>query len=244
MKVETRGLTKRYGRVFALRNVSLTFHPGQIVSILGLNGAGKTTLLRCLSGVAAADSGEIRMDGKRFLRADLELRRRFMFLPDFPLLFWDRAVTRNLSMITRLYERDSADGVAKATALLEEFDLLPLAGAPVGTLSRGQIYKVALVSLILVDPEVWFLDEPFASGMDPLGLRSFRRISRDALARGRTIVYSTQLLDAAEKFSDTVCVLNEGSVRAFSTLNEIRTASIDQSSPLEDLFRRLREGVP
>jgi ABC-2 type transport system ATP-binding protein len=125
--------------------------------------------------------------------------------------------------------------------ILRELDLLPLAREPVGTLSRGQIHKTALAALLLVDPELWLLDEPLSSGMDPLALSYFKREALAAAARGRTVVYTTQLLDVAEHFADRVAVLHEGRLCAWTGLNDLRTDAQNTASPLEGLFRKLRE---
>src|SRR5688572_12400890 len=175
MKIELRGVLKTYGSVRALDHVSLQIAPGQIVSLLGLNGAGKTTMIRCLAGIAAPDKGDVYFDEEEFRRDRLELRRRIHILPDFPFHFWEQSVLRNIAIVLRLFE---ADGVAvedRVLQLLREFDLLPLALRPVGSLSRGQSYKAGLVALLAADREVWLLDEPFASGMDPHGIDMFKR---------------------------------------------------------------------
>ena len=241
MLAQLKGVTKKYGRTYALNDVSLDFEPGQIVAILGPNGAGKTTLLRCLAGVVAPDRGELRFDGELFRREDLVVRRRMMFLPDFPMLFYDDTVARNLAIFLRLYEAERADSASQVIELLREFDLLPLAASPPMALSRGQIYKVALSGLLAVDPEIWLLDEPLASGMDPHGLAAFKRHARSAADRGRTVLFTTQMLDTAEKLADRVCVLQDGIVRSFASIEEIRAQAADPDNPLEDLFRKLRE---
>ena len=241
MKVELRNVTRRFGRIRALDDVTLSLAPGALVAVLGLNGAGKTTLLRCLAGVLAPDRGAVYFDNHKLHRADLPLRRRFFFLPDFPLLFWDRSVIHNLSIILRLYEKDDDSAPRRAMDVLRELDLLPLANRPVGTLSRGQMYKTALAALLLVDPELWLLDEPLASGIDPLAVSFFKQATREAIARGRTVIYSTQLLEVAERFADRLVVLHEGRIRAAASLEELRAVAGDPSNPLEELFRKLRE---
>jgi len=125
--------------------------------------------------------------------------------------------------------------------LLGDFDLLPLSLRPVNSLSRGQAYKTALVALIAAQRELWLLDEPFASGMDPHGIEAFKRHTRAAAARGTTIFYSTQLLDVAERFSDRVCVIHKGEVRAFDSLARLRERAQDKDNVLAELFRQLRD---
>lgn len=236
-------VSKRYGSVRALDRVSLTVEPGQLVAVLGANGAGKTTFLRLLAGIAAPDRGTVSFDGEPMRREDLAQRQRFSFLPDFPPLFAEEPVLRNLALILRLYGAERAGVEDRVVELLRDFDLLNLADAPVGTLSRGQSYKVALVALLAVDPELWLLDEPFASGMDPHGLAAFRRHTRDAVLRGRTVIYTTQMLELVERFSDRVCVLHQGEVRAFAPVNELRSEAGDGTDVLERLFQQLREEV-
>jgi ABC-type multidrug transport system ATPase subunit len=107
------------------------------------------------------------------------------------------------------------------------------------TLSRGQVYKAALVALIAANPEVWLLDEPFASGMDPHGINMLKKYAREAVTQGRSIIYSTQILEIVEKFSDKVCILHQGEVRAFDSVTLLEKAG--QSGGLEDIFRQLRE---
>jgi len=241
MNIEVRGVLKSYRSVRALDRVSLEITPGQIVSLLGENGAGKTTLLRCLSGIAAPDRGEIYFDGQEFRRDRLDLRGRIYIMPDFPLLFWEHTVTRNIAIILRLYGADGPGAENRVLELLRDFDLLPLALRPAHSLSRGQLYKTGLVAMLAADRDVWLLDEPFASGMDPHGIDAFKRHARDASARGRTILYSTQILDVAERFSHRVCLIHKGEVRAFDTLENLRARSRDKDNVLEDLFRQLRE---
>lgn len=240
MEIVLESLTKRFGSLRALEDVSLTVGAGQIVAVVGPNGAGKTTLLRCLSAIAAPDSGRIFYDREPFNRGRVDLRARLSFLPDFPLVFPAMTVARHIAMILGLYGVEGKDRAQAVTQHLYEFDLLPLVDTRVGQLSRGQIYKTALTALLSVDPELWMLDEPFASGMDPGGIAYFKRQARQAAERGRTVLYSTQILDVAEKFSHRVCIIHRGKVRFFDTVANL-PAHDGEGSVLEEVFRKLRE---
>lgn len=241
MRIELRAVTKTYRSIRALDHVSLQVEPGQIVSLLGPNGAGKTTLLRCLAGIAAPDKGAVYLNDQELRRDALELRRGVQFLPDFPFHFWEQSILRNIAIVLRIYEADVAGAEERVLELLRDFDLLPLALRPVSSLSRGQAYKAALVALIAADRELWLLDEPFASGMDPNGIDAFKRHARAAAARGRTILYSTQILDVAERFSERVCLIHKGAVYAYDTLEHLRATATDKDNVLAELFRDLRE---
>jgi ABC-type multidrug transport system ATPase subunit len=225
----------------ALDHVTLQIEPGQIVSLLGPNGAGKTTFIRCLAGIAAPDRGDVYFDDQEFHRDRLDLRKRMHLLPDFPSHFWDQSIIRNIAIVLRLFDADGEGAEARVLELLRDFDLLPLALRPTASLSRGQSYKAALVAMLAADREVWLLDEPFASGMDPHGIDAFKRHARAAAKRGRTIIYTTQLLDVAERFSDRVCVIHKGEIRAFDRLERLREEAADKNNVLEAMFRKLRE---
>ena len=242
MLIQTEHLLKTFGRRHALDDVTLTIDPGQIVAVLGPNGAGKTTLLRCLTGLSQAHSGRILFDGEVFTRDRIDLRERFHFVPDFPYVHHTSTVLQHTGMLLRAYSADENPIEETVIRLLDEFEILTLIDSQLGSLSRGQLYKVALVALMSINPEVWILDEPFASGMDPHGIAAFRRHARAAVQNGRTVIYSTQLLELAEAFSDRVCIIAEGRVHAFDEMAHLRSTSpAADGLILEELFERLRE---
>ena len=241
MQLELRQLTKAYGPARALDGVSLVLPPGRIVAVIGLNGAGKTTLLRCLAGIVAPTRGEMLFDGEVFLRRRLDLRRRLMFLPDFPVLFPHMSALQHIALMLRVYERDTTGVDDAILTTFGELDLLPFTEAPLGELSRGQAYKAAFAGLLAVQPEFLLLDEPFASGLDPQGLAVLKQHTRVAAAAGATIIYSTQILEIAEKFSDLLCVIDRGKLAATYTREQL--AALPPSGPdsLEMRLRQFRE---
>jgi len=239
MEAKLVNVTKKYGSLRALDDVSMDFLPGKITCVVGLNGAGKTSLLRCLAGLTVPDQGAVTLGDEPLARERIDLRRRFYFLPDMPVLFDDQPVIRNLSRILHLYEADTRPDMSqRVSRLLEDLDMLALADKRADTLSRGQFYKVGLCALLALNPDLWILDEPFASGMDPQGISVFRRAAREAASTGKTVIYTTQLLDLAERFSDHICVLNAGKLQT-----HVATASLTASpdGALETLLIKLRE---
>ena len=238
MRIQIDKVSKRFGRVWALEEISLELEAGQIVGVLGANGAGKTTLLNCLAGVVAPTTGRVLYDGEEFHRGKMELRKRLMYLPDFPLAFARMNVLQHVAMCTRLFDHPDPDP-EKVALLLDRLSLLPLAGMPLSAMSRGQLYKSALAGLLLVDPELWIFDEPLASGMDPMGIAVFKREARSATNRGRTVVFTTQILEIAEKFADRICVLDHGGLRLDRRMAETRTQAPEEK--LEELLLRLRD---
>lgn len=238
MKIYIDKISKKFGGFWALEQVSLNLEPGQVVGVLGANGAGKTTLLNCLAGIVAPSQGHIYYDSEEFHRGKIDLRRRLMFLPDFPMAFARMNVLEHIAMCIRLYEKPEPDPVNVAK-ILERLNILALAAMPLGTMSRGQLYKAGLSALLVIDPELWILDEPLASGMDPMGIAYFKRESKAAAARGRTVVYTTQIFEIAERFSDRICVLDHGGMRLTGKAGELWGGEGKQS--LEQVLMSLRD---
>jgi ABC-type multidrug transport system ATPase subunit len=220
--VEISGAHKRYGGVRVLRGLDASFRGGELVALLGLNGSGKTTLLRAFAGLAGLDRGSVALDGEDLRRDSVAMRRKFCLLPDFPVLFEGETVTSQIAIQLKLWECGSPAAEERAACWLERFDLLPLARTSVTQLSRGQRYKVALTALAAVDPPLWLLDEPFASGMDPRGIEAFRALARGAAQRGRLVIFSTQIAELAERFAGRVCLLEDGVFRLDGPVEELR----------------------
>jgi ABC-type multidrug transport system ATPase subunit len=220
--IEVRDVQKLYGDKVALGGVSFSIAPGEVVGFLGLNGAGKTTLLRCLATLVAPDHGDVRFDGEVLGRDRIDLRRRFHFLPDFPALFTDDDPLAAIAMHLKIWEADRPGIEDRVADLMDRLQIASLCGVPVGTFSRGQRYKTALAALAAVDPELWLLDEPFASGMDPQGIATFRQEAESAVReRGRIVVYSTQIVDLACGFSDRIGVISRGGLQIYDTERDL-----------------------
>ncbi len=213
MNLRLEGLAKGYGARRVLEGVSLTIPEGAVTVVLGMNGAGKTTLLRCLSGLSSGDQGGVFIDGEELRMGRLDLRRRLMFLPDFPPAFPGADVLENVAAHLRFWEVDRPGVEDRVAGWLEGLGMLAEAGRAVESLSRGQRYKAALLALLAVDPELWILDEPMASGMDPRGLGVFRREAAAAAARGAAVIYSTQIPELAAAFADAVLLIGDGKAR-------------------------------
>lgn len=222
MRVQADHLQKKFGWTTALENLSLEIQPGQILALLGPNGAGKTTLLNALAGCISLDAGQVLMDGEVYGPDRIDLRRRLAFIPDIPPVQSGWSPIRFISTALKLYGLENQPLEERILEVLRELDLLPVAGWKFRQLSRGQLYKAVLAAFIVADPELWLVDEPFASGMDPRGLNCFKNYARQAVARGRTIVFTTQIIEVAEHFADRVCILDHGRIEAQAEAGELR----------------------
>lgn len=255
MQISLKGVSKRFGSVEALAPISLEIAPGEIVAVLGANGAGKSTLLRLLGGILIPTQGTIEMDDHVFGREAMDLRRRLAFLPEFAPVYPSWTPLQHIAMLLRLYEKDQDQSLPQRIVdLLRELDLLAVSESRMDMLSRGQMYKAALAGLLAVDPELWILDEPFATGMDSRGLSAFRRHCQEASKRGRTILYSTQLVEVVESLATRVCVINKGRLAAWESLSNLRGKSeditaqltrwLDQDPAVEEALPRSEAATP
>jgi ABC-type multidrug transport system ATPase subunit len=241
MDVRVRSLGKCFAKEEVLADLDLDLPSGQIVALVGLNGAGKTTLLRCLAGVILPTRGIVTWDGMPGMRDDPERHRRMMFLPDEPLVLWEQTVVEHLALFLRGYGADDRVADEAVVAVLGEFDLLDHACKRLGALSRGQRYKATLAALLLIRPELWLLDEPFASGMDPQGMLGFRRHAREAADAGACVVYTTQILEIAERFCDRLLVLGRGRLQVQFTRSELEAMPNDGPDSLAGRLDQFRD---
>lgn len=235
MKIQLSHVTKRFFGVTALLDVSLELQPG-ITAMIGANGAGKSTLLHLLGSVLIPSQGSIDLDGQPLTRDRIDLRKRIALLPDQPPVVPHATPIEHIGDYLRLYDAYRPGVEDLTVSLLRDFDLLPLAEVKLSELSRGQTYKAALTALIAADPEVWLLDEPFAAGMDPPGVAVLRHQMEKAVGRGRTIVYSTQIVELAEGLSDRVLILNRGKLLAYDSLGSLKRIHGDAERLLERLI--------
>ncbi len=241
MKIRICNLSKTFGFTRALDDISLTIEPGTLVTLIGLNGAGKTTLLRALATIVSPTGGDIFYDGQPLRRDRIDLRRRLMFLPDFPPVFANMTPLEHILFTLRVYEADRQRSDDRILDVLEQLDLLPYAETPTAKLSRGQIYKAALAALIVTAPGLWLLDEPFASGLDPQGIAVLKHYIRATTKAGGTVIYSTQILEIAARFTDQLAVLDGGHLRQFFSGTDLAAMPPDGPDSLESRLRQFRE---
>lgn len=215
-------ISKSFPGVKVLEDITAEISAGHMVALLGANGAGKTTLLRCLATLSTPDAGDIRMDGDILTRGRLDLRRRLMFLPDFPNLFPNSEPLTAIAMHLKLWQVDRPGIEQRVAELMDQLQIASLCDVPVSTFSRGQLYKTAFAAMAAVNPELWLLDEPFASGMDPQGIATFRQEALHATKeQGRIVIYSTQMVELACGFSDKIAVIGRNRLKLYDTERDL-----------------------
>ncbi len=217
-RLELRDVRKAFGGFVAVDSVSMAVPPGTIFGLLGPNGAGKTTTLRMIMDILAPDSGEVLLFGRPRAAADLE---RIGYLPEERGLYRKMTVLEHLAFLGELHGLTRRDAAARAGVWLERLELADRAKAKVEALSKGMQQKIQLAGTVLHDPEVVILDEPF-SGLDPINQGLFKDLLARFKADGRTILFSTHVMEQAEKLCDHICLISKGRAILEGALSEIK----------------------
>jgi ABC-2 type transport system ATP-binding protein len=240
--IEIAALSKSFGDFTAVRDLSFTVRPGEVLGLVGPNGAGKTTSLRVMAGIIPPTRGNVRIGGHDIAAEPIQAKRQLAFFPDEPRLFDYLTVRQHLTFVARLY--GVTDHEARAMPLLEELEIADRANHLPGELSRGMKQKLAIACGLLHSPSVMIFDEPL-TGLDPLGIRrmkdSILRRSKD----GAAIVLSSHLLHLLEEVCSHVLILKKGETIAYDTMAAVhaRFSNGDASASLEDVFIRATGGT-
>lgn len=212
-------LSRRFGELAALDDVSFDVARGEVVGILGVNGAGKTTAMRILTGYLPATSGVARVAGFDVLRESLQARRHIGYLPENVPLYREHRVSEMLEFQARLHKLPRAEMKRRIPAVLERVGIQDRQRALIGNLSRGQRQRVGLAVALLPEPDVLVLDEP-TSGLDPIQRLEVRALVRD-LASKHTVLVSSHILPEIEAVCPRVIILHQGRVAADGSRQEL-----------------------
>jgi ABC-2 type transport system ATP-binding protein len=240
--IEVAGLSKMYGDFAAVRDLSFSVRPGDVLGLVGPNGAGKTTTLRCVTGIIPPTGGSVRIAGVD-LRADpIGAKRALAFFPDEPRLFDYLTVSQHLAFVARIYGVVAHEAIARP--LLEEFEIADKADELPGALSRGMKQKLAIACGLLHSPRVLFFDEPL-TGLDPLGIRRMKNSIVQRARAGAAIVLSSHLLHLLEEVCSHVLILKRGGKIADGTLSDVAAEFSHGESgvSLEEVFIRATGGT-
>ncbi|MGY1636729.1 ABC transporter ATP-binding protein [Geodermatophilus sp. SYSU D00742] len=212
------GLHKTYGSTRVLEGVSFSVAPGSMFGFCGSNGAGKTTTMRIAMGLARADAGQVRWQGRPL---DPSVRRRIGYMPEERGLYPKMRVGEQVAYFARLHGLGRAAARRAADEWVEVLGLGPRSGDPVEKLSLGNQQRVQLAAALVSRPEVLILDEPF-SGLDPIGVDSLAEALLGQVRQGVPVVFSSHQLDLVERLCDSVGILARGRMVATGTVDELR----------------------
>ena len=215
------GVRKSYGEAAAVRDVSFTLSPGEILGLVGPNGAGKTTTIRMVLDIIHPDDGRVLVFGEPFKD---EYRTLIGYLPEERGLYLGLTVSRNLEYFGTLKGLTRSDAGSRASEVLDTLGMSEHAGKKMSELSRGMSQLIQLGATVLHDPRLMILDEPF-SGLDPVNVRLVKGLLSGMRSEGAAIVLSTHQMNQVEELCDRVLMINRGEVVLYGTLDEVRSST-------------------
>lgn len=224
-------VTKRYGDIVAVDNVSMSVSPGEAYSLVGANGAGKSTLLRMLVGITEPDAGRLLICGEDLSKRAASTRRHLGYLPEELVLYERLTGKEYLELVAGLKDADSK----KIPEELSFFELLPAQNKLVGGYSLGMRKKLGLAAAMLGSPEVLVLDEPL-NGLDVEMMRKLRHRIEDERNNGRALLVASHVMSFVERISNRVGIMRAGKLVAEGSPSELRALAGMNDAPFEDVF--------
>jgi len=239
--VELNHVSKSYnkGKVKAVDSLNLTVNPGEIFGFLGPNGAGKTTTIKMIVGLLKPDTGTIAVNGLDTQKDSLKCKEMTTYVPDYPAVYERLSGMEYLNFIGDVYGVPKTERLQKIEKWLEVFELTQAIGSPIQSYSHGMKQKIVLMAALLPAPQVTVLDEPIV-GLDPRASHHMKELMREHCDQGKTLFFSTHIMEVAEKLCDRIGIISKGRLIASGTMEEL--IKIDESDEsLENIFLELTE---
>lgn len=238
--ITIKNVTKSYdGKKKAVNNVSFEIKDGEIFGLLGPNGAGKSTLLKMLVGILEMDTGEITINGHSITTDRMAAKQEFAYVSDSPDNLLRLKGHEFLRFIADVYEIPNEVRLERVNKLAEDFGMKDVLDNQLNSFSHGMRQKMMVMGALLVNPNVWILDEPMV-GLDPRAAFEMKQKMREHADSGKIVLFSTHVLDVAEKIVDKIAVISQGELKFIGTVPELR-AMLDNNASLEDLFLELTQ---
>ncbi|MCK9443706.1 MAG: ABC transporter ATP-binding protein [Tissierellaceae bacterium] len=239
--LKLKNISKSYGKgtIKAVDDVSLDIRPGEIFGFLGPNGAGKTTTIKMVVGLLKPDTGTISVNNIDVWEEPLKAKSIISYVPDNPEVYDRLKGIEYLNFIGDMYGIPKEQRQRKLEHYLELFNIKDAVGDLIASYSHGMKQKLVLTSALLNDPKLFILDEPMV-GLDPKSSFNLKEIMRNMCNEGKTVFFSTHVLEVAEKLCDRIAIINNGKIIALGTMEELRSHAVERKS-LENIFLELTE---
>lgn len=239
--LEITNLVKNYGRKEAVKGISLTVQPGEIYGFLGHNGAGKTTTIKVCTGLLKPTSGSVRICGHDIVGQPIKAKKNFGYVPDNPYLYNKLTGREFLYLVSGIYmEGRRAEAAGRIEDLLQALRLTEDADKLIASYSHGMRRKVTLCSALIHKPSVIFLDEP-TTGLDASSAKAAKDLFRKHAQEGASVLFTTHVLEVAERLCDRIGILCQGEIIAEGTFDMLKERYEKLGSTLEDIFLNITE---
>ncbi len=236
--IELKSVTKKYGNKVAVDNLSLCIPDGIVCGLLGVNGAGKTTTIRMLTGIDSQFTGQILVNGLDILVNPIDVKFNEAYVPDEPIFYTHMSAIDHLNFISHVFRLPKFEAKKQIEYYSELFDFQDQLKMSISSFSHGMKQKLSIISALIHNPRVIILDEPMV-GLDARTTRTLKTTLKDHAAKGNTVVYSTHILDMAERFCDEIIILKQGCLIFNGSFSTLQQNMGEENSTLEDMFLEL-----
>ena len=234
--ISIKDLKMSFGDKQVLKGINLEIQSGQIIGYIGPNGAGKSTTVKILLGILEGFQGEVKVFGEDISKGSIEYKKKIGYVPESAEMYDTLTAQEYLTFIGELYGIDFDIVDNKAQRLLSLFGMSEVYTDRISSFSKGMKQKVLIIASLLHNPDILFFDEPL-SGLDANSVMVFKEIITELAAQGKTIFYSSHIMEVVEKISDRIILINDGQIVADGTFSQLQEKSSEGS--LEDIFNQL-----
>lgn len=234
--ITIRNLKISFGEKQVLNGINLDVHRGQIIGYIGPNGAGKSTTIKIILGLIEGYTGEVKILGQDISDGSIEYKKKIGYVPETAEIYDSLTAREYLTFIGELYGLDYENVDQKAQKLMKIFEIEEVYDSRMTSYSKGMKQKVLIISSLLHNPDILFWDEPL-SGLDANSVMIVKEILSELVSQGKTIFYSSHIMDVVEKVSNRIVLINNGQVVVDGSFDELKHRSKEGS--LEDIFNEL-----
>lgn len=234
--ITIRNLRINFGEKQVLKGVNLDVYKGQIIGYIGPNGAGKSTTVKIMLGLVTGYTGEVKILGQDISNGNIEYKKKIGYVPETAEIYDNLTAREYLTFIGELYGLNYEEVNVKAQKLMRMFGIESVYDARITSYSKGMKQKVLIISSLLHDPDILFFDEPL-SGLDANSVMIVKEILAELALRGKTIFYSSHIMEVVEKISNRIILLNDGQIVADGSFEELKCKCKEGS--LEEIFNQL-----
>ncbi len=219
--IEIKNVTKKYGSKVALKDVSFNVEDGEIFAFIGHNGAGKTTLIKSIVGIHDFDEGDILINGKSIKEDPIACKKDMAYVPDNPELYENMKEIDFINFICDMYDVSLEEREKNISKYAKLFEIENNLNDTINSFSHGMKQKIAIISALAHNPKILIMDEPFV-GLDPKAVYDIKEIMNEMIKEGKTIFFSTHILDVAEKLCSRVAIIKNGELIKVGSMKQIK----------------------
>ncbi|MDU6427363.1 MAG: ABC transporter ATP-binding protein [Clostridium perfringens] len=234
--IKIRDLKMNFGTKEVLKGINLDIHKGEIIGYIGTNGAGKSTTVKIMLGIISGYTGTVEIFGENILKSDGSYKRKIGYVPEMADIYDTLTAKEYLTFMGQLYGMEYKDVLYKSKQLMKILGIEDVYNSRISSFSKGMRQKVLLISSLIHNPDILFLDEPL-NGLDANSVMVIKEILSELARNGKTIFYSSHIIDVVEKISHRIILLNNGVVAADGSFEELKKNSNEES--LEEIFNDL-----